>query len=145
MKADQKTQTEVTQTLKGMFEAYKKKDLRGVLSYWAPDPDITIIGSGLDEKGVGVNALSQSLNRDWAQADITAIGFKDYTVSAAGDVAWLSAGINFHGIQQGKDFDLPGRLTGVMEKRNGIWLWTQMHFSVPSDEQATGQSWPKPR
>jgi hypothetical protein len=34
MNADQKTMAEVTQTLKGMFEAYKKKDLSGVLSYW---------------------------------------------------------------------------------------------------------------
>ena len=34
MKADQKTQSEVTQSLKGMFEAYKKRDLEGVLWFW---------------------------------------------------------------------------------------------------------------
>ena len=48
MKADQQTQTEVTQAFKGMFDAYKKRDLPGVLSFWAPDPDIIAIGSGGD-------------------------------------------------------------------------------------------------
>ncbi len=144
MKADPKTQSEITQTLKGMFEAYKKKDLRGVLSFWTPDPDVVIIGSGYDEKGVGLTQFTDSLKRDWAQADITAIGFKDFTVSSAGVVAWLSADMNFHGITEGKEFDLPGRLTGVMEKRNGIWLWTQMHFSTPNSQEL-GQSWPKPK
>ena len=144
MKADQRTQTEVTQTLKGMFEAYKRKDLQGVLSFWAPDSDIVVIGSGADEKGVGVAQFTESLKRDWAQADITVIGVKDFAVSAAGTAAWFSSELSFHGTIEGKEFDLPGRLTGVMERRGGKWLWVQMHFSMASSKQESGQSWPKP-
>lgn len=144
MIADQKTQAEVTQSLKGMFEAYKKKDVSGVLSYWATDPDIVAIGSGGDEKAVGVGKYVEGLMRDWAQADVTAIGVKNFTVSAAGNVAWFVADLTFNYKTQGKEAALPGRLTGVMEKRSGKWLWVQMHFSAPSSAQERGQSWPKP-
>jgi hypothetical protein len=48
MKADQKTQAEVTQTLGRMFEAYKTRDIESVLSLWSPDPDVLVVGSGED-------------------------------------------------------------------------------------------------
>jgi ketosteroid isomerase-like protein len=131
MKADELTQTEVTQTLKGMFAAYKKRDLKGVLSFWAPDPDIVFIGSGSNEKSVGRTQFSASLKRDFSRADITGIDFKNFAVSSSGLVAWFSAEMTFRGIADSKEFGLPGRLTGVMENREGKWLWVQMHHSVP--------------
>jgi ketosteroid isomerase-like protein len=140
LNADQKTQVEVTQTLKGMFEAYKKKDLSGILSYWAPDPDIVVIGSGEDEKVVGIGKYVESLMRDWAQAEVISIGVKNFAISAAGIVAWFSAEVTFTYRIQGKEDTLPGRMTGVMEKRNGKWLWVQMHYSSPSINQDKGQS-----
>jgi ketosteroid isomerase-like protein len=143
MKADQQTQTEVTQVFKGMFEAYKKRDIQGVLSFWAPDPDIIVIGSGGDEKSVGTAQFSEQLKRDWAQGEVQSIGVKNFAVSAASSAAWISADINFHGKTAAREFDLPVRLTGVMEKRGGRWMWVQMHISSPSSVQASGQSWPK--
>src|SRR4030042_5888090 len=106
-----------------MFDAYKKKDLQGVLSFWAPDPDIMVIGSGEDEKSVGLDLFAESLKRDWAQAEITAIGVKDFRVSASGLVAWFGADLTFNFKVGDKESALPGRLTGVMEKRNGKWIW----------------------
>ncbi len=144
MRADPKTQAEVTQAFKGMFEAYKKQDLPATLSFWAPDSDVFALGSGADEKGLGLTQLTESLKRDWAQGTVLSIGVKDFLVSAAGYVAWFSADITFHGkVGEGK-FDLATRLTGVIEKRNGKWLWVQMHLSVPSSTQEPGRSWPKP-
>ncbi|MFA5572334.1 MAG: nuclear transport factor 2 family protein [Crenarchaeota archaeon] len=140
MKADQITQLEVTQSLKGMFEAYKKKDFKGVISFWAPDSDATMIGSGKDEKNIGFNQFKISLKRDWAQADITSIGVKDFRVSAAGVVAWFSADLTFNFKTDDKEVSLPGRLTGVMEKRNNKWLWVQMHYSTPNSKQEQGRS-----
>jgi len=144
MKADEITQTEVTQTLKGMFSAYKKRDLKGVLSFWAPDSDVVIIGSGADEKSVGKAQFSASLKRDFSQAEITGIDFKNFAISSAGLVAWFSADMTFRGVTDGQEFGLPGRLTGVMENRDGKWLWVQMHFSVPSSGPSQEQSSAKP-
>jgi len=143
MKADQVTQKEVIQTFKEMFEAYKKKDSQGVLNCWANDPDIVAIGSGKDEKSVGVEKFVEGLSRDWEQADITSIDVKDFSVSASGNVAWFSSDLTFNYTIKEKALQLPGRLTGVMEKRGGKWLWMQMHFSVPNVNQKKGQSWPK--
>lgn len=147
MKADPKTQTEVTQAFKGMFEAYKKQDQKAFLSYWTPDLDVLVIGSGIDEKRVGLAEIINGLERDWAQGTVESIGVKNFAVSAAGYVAWLSADVTFHGktAEAGDTFDLVGRLTGVLENRNGRWLWMQMHLSVPSSEQEPGQSWSKPQ
>ena len=144
MNADQKTQAEVTQSLKGMFEAYKKKDLSGVLSYWVTDADLVVIGSGGDEKAVGVGKYVEGLLQDWAQASVTGTGVKIFVVSAAGVVAWFVADVTFTYNVQGKESAVSGRMTGVMEKRNGKWLWVQMHFSTPNAAQAAGQSWSKP-
>jgi ketosteroid isomerase-like protein len=143
MKADQETQTEVTKVFKGMFEAYKKQDLKGVLSFWASDPDITVIGSGSDEKNIGTDRFVEQLKRDWAQGEVQTIGVKNFAVSAAGDVAWLSADIIFHGKTANDEFDLPARLTGVMEKKYGRWMWVQMHISSPNNMQEQGQSYPE--
>ncbi len=144
MKADQQTQNEVTQAFKGMFEAYKKQDLQGVLSFWAPDPDIYVLGSGTDEKATGTTQFSDHLRRDWAQGKVSGIGVKNFAVSAADSVAWICADLNFRGKAGGSEFDLPLRLTGVFEKRYGRWLWVQMHLSASNVNQAAGQSWPNP-
>lgn len=143
MKADQKTLDEVTQTFKGMFEAYKKQDLKGVLSFWAPDPDIFVLGSGEHEKAIGVEQFSAQLKRDWEQAKVLGIAVKNFLVSTAVSVARFSADTNFHcEASDCRAFYLPLRLTGVMEKRSGRWLWVQMHLSVPNLNQEHGQSWP---
>lgn len=143
MKADQTIQAEVTQSFKAMFESYKKKDLQGVLNCWATDLDVVVIGSGPDEKSMGIGKFVESLMRDWAQAEITGIGVKDFNVSAAGTVAWFSSDLTFSIKVGSKAQEMLGRLTGVMEKRNGKYLWIQMHYSVPNIDQKPGQSWGK--
>jgi ketosteroid isomerase-like protein len=145
VKADSQTQAEVALTLKAMFEAYAKRDLNGVLSFWAPDPDAVIIGSGGDEKCEGINQFVRNLRRDWEQSDSVTIEPKDVAVSMAGSVAWFVTDIIFHGKIGVDNFAYPCRLTGVLEKRDGNWLFMQLHFSVPSAQQEHGQSWPKPQ
>jgi len=145
VKADKQTQAEVTLTLKAMFEAYGKRDLNGVLSFWAPDPDALIIGPGEDEKCVGINQFVKNLRRDWEQSDSVTIEHKDILVSVAGSVAWFATDIVFHGKVNSSNFTYPGRLTGVLEKRDGNWLFMQLHLSAPSAQQEQGYSWPKPQ
>jgi len=144
MIADKKTHDEIAVTLMGMFDAYAKRDLNGVLAFWAPDSDVLIIGSGADEKSVGLSQFTKSLIRDWSQSDSASITAKNIAVSAAGTIAWFAADVAFSSKIGVDKFDLLGRLTGVMEKRSGDWLLVQMHFSVPCRTQAQGQSWPQP-
>jgi ketosteroid isomerase-like protein len=143
MKADPRTQTEVIQSFKGMFEAYKKKDIQATLAFWAPDPDIVIIGTRDDEKSAGLKQLTESLQKDFSQGDVLSIGVKDFYVSASGIVAWFSADVTFHVREGDREFDFDKRLTGVMEQVGGKWLWMQMHNSTPTSKQKKRQSRPK--
>jgi ketosteroid isomerase-like protein len=143
MKADSKTQNEVTATLKQMFDAYEKRDLQGMLAVWAADPDVLVIGSGEDEKHIGLGEFGKSSKRDWAQSEAASVNcVGDVLVSTARTVSWFAADVAFQFTIKGKKSQLPGRLTGVMEKRNDKWLLMQMHFSTPAREQEHGQSWP---
>jgi ketosteroid isomerase-like protein len=144
MKADSKTQSEVVATLKQMFDAYEKRDLQAMLAVVAPDADVLVIGSGEDERAIGADDFGKSSKRDWAQSEAASIGFKEPMVSMAGAVAWLAADVTFQFTVKGKQSNLPGRLTAVMEKRGGRWLFMQMHFSTPSCQQEHGHSWPEP-
>ncbi len=143
MKADGKTQSEVTAALVGLFEAYNKRDLKGMLAFAAPDADVLVIGSGQDERSIGAGDFGKSSQRDWGQSEAASVNFKDPAVSMAGSVSWLAADAKFQFTMGGKESILPGRLTAVLEKRNGKWLLMQMHFSVASRDQEQGQSWPK--
>jgi ketosteroid isomerase-like protein len=145
MKADQKTQTKVTLTLRGMFEAYAKRDLNGVLAFWASDPDVAMIGSGADERSVGINQFAKIIMRDWSQSDTAKVNLKGIAVSSAGTVAWFASDVIFNVKSGAEKFEFSGRLTGVLEKRGDLCLLVQMHFSVPSSEQAQGKSWPEPQ
>jgi ketosteroid isomerase-like protein len=143
MKADSKTQNEVISTLKKMFDAYQKRNLTGMLSVMASDPDVMVIGSGADERSIGPNAFGKSAKRDWAQSEAASITLGETSVSALGAIAWFAADITFRFAITGKESKLSGRLTGVLEKRMGKWLVMQLHFSTPSAQQAQGQSWPQ--
>ena len=144
MKADSKTKAAAVATLNQMAKAYAKRDLNGLLALWARDPDVSVIGTGIDEKRVGLAELKTQFQRDWAQSEAASLKFGKVSVSAAGPVAWLMSDVTFNVKTAGNESSFPGRLTGVMEKRGRKWLWTQMHVSVPYGAQAVGQSWPGP-
>ncbi len=143
MKADSKTQSEVSAVLKQMFDAYKRRDLSGMLAVMAPDPDVVVIGSGEDEQNIGPGEFGKSAKRDWAQSESASVNFKEPKVSMAGSVSWFAVDVTFQFTIQGKESKLPGRMTGVLEKRTGKWLLMQLHFSTPSGEQEHGHSWPE--
>jgi len=45
MRADPKTEAAVVNIVKQGFEAFTKKDLAAVLAFFAPDPDVIVIGT----------------------------------------------------------------------------------------------------
>jgi ketosteroid isomerase-like protein len=140
MEADAKTKAEVLKTIREMWKAYGRLDVNRVLDSYAPDPDIVVFGSGIDEVYVGPNQAKRGLKRDFAQTRSAKV-----RISAAGRVAWLAANCLFTAHVAGCDVDMAGRLTAVFEKRRGSWLIVQSHFAMPYAGQAAGQSFPGAR
>ena len=145
MEADAKTKAEIVKTMREMWKAYARLDVDGVLAFYAPDPDTVVMGSGVDEVYVGPKQAKKGLKRDFAQTRSVKVGLSKVRVSAAGKVAWLAANCLFTAYVTGCTVEMAGRLTAVLEKRQGRWLIMQSHFAMPYAGQAAGQSFPGAR
>ncbi|MFH1039454.1 MAG: nuclear transport factor 2 family protein [PVC group bacterium] len=142
MKADEKTREEVLAVLDRLNEGYAAGDLEGMAALYTTDPDLVAIGTGKDEKFLGLEAVREGLERDFAQSESVAIEVDWSSVSARGDVAWLAAETTARVKAAGGEMTIPARLTMVLEKRDGRWLIAQFHLSMAMPEQAAGESFP---
>jgi ketosteroid isomerase-like protein len=50
MRADAKTESEVMSVLNKLAEAFRNKNLEDLMMFYAPDPDVVLIGS-IDRSG----------------------------------------------------------------------------------------------
>jgi ketosteroid isomerase-like protein len=142
MKADAMTEAAVKAVLAKVAEGYARRDLALLRAAFAPDPDVVMYGTGADEKRVGLAEIQTQVERDWSQAEFTAVTYGWTSVSAAGSVAWAATDATFNLKADGQAVTLPVRITFVVEKRGGEWLIVQAHFSFPSAGQAEGESFP---
>ena len=142
MKADAKTEAAVISMLNKFNEAYKKRDLNGLVSLCAPDPDMVLIGTGADERRVGLEELKVQAKRDWSQSEAASFEFGWTLVSAAGSVAWVASEGSVLARVGGQEARLPVRLTAVLEQRDDKWLFAQMHVSFAAAGHTEGESFP---
>lgn len=96
MKADPKTEAAVMNVMDQLIEAYTKRDLDAALALFAPDPDLVTIGTGGDEKCIGLAERKAQFERDFAQAEDVSIKLGWHSLSAAGLVAWVAADAIVH-------------------------------------------------
>jgi len=142
MKADTKTEAAVMAVMNQLIEAFTKRDLDGALALFAPDPDVVFIGSGVDEKCIGLAEVKAELERAFAQSEESSIQLGWYSVSAAGSVAWVASDAVIRAKVSGQEISFPVRITTVLEQRGGRWLVVQSHDSLPAAGQKAGESWP---
>ena len=129
MQADAQTREEILWTLGELRAAVSERRIEGVLSLFAPDADTTLIGSSAGEIARGPIGLRAFFERIFAAPQTVGWEWDDVSVSAAGDVAWLW--LEGALVLDGRS-DRAYRITGVLERRSGRWLWTLFHGSEPS-------------
>jgi len=140
MKADAQTDAQVRAALATMIDAYARRDLHGVLASFAPDADVMIFGTGVDEKRIGPAQIRAQVERDWAQSERASMSFDWISVSAADAVAWAAGDGRFDFRAGGADGTMPARVSFVLERRDGRWLIVHAHFSTPAADEAEGES-----
>jgi uncharacterized protein (TIGR02246 family) len=143
MEANEDVKNAVNELLEKYSQAYQEKDLDGVLKLFVPDDDLVVIGTGFDEWVKGIDELRSGFERDMDQADEISVKFRNITISTRGNVAWISGHMNMAAKVADEDIYLPGRLSAVVEERNGKWLFTHLHYSLPAAEQEEGKAWPE--
>lgn len=136
MKADAETTAAVEAVIERMAEAYKGRDLEGIMACFAPDPDTILFGTGAEEKRTGPEEIQFQVERDWSQTDSVALAFSSCAVSAAGAVAWAALEGVFELQANGERMSFPARVSLVLELRDGRWLIVHSHFSsYPSGQE----------
>jgi len=140
MRADPRTEAAVVNVVKQSLEAFTKRDLDAVLAFFAPDPDVIVIGTGGDEKGVGLVEIRKILERAFAQFEEASFKFGWHSVSAAGSVVMLAADVTLYVKTSDRQITEQVRLTVVLEQRGDRWLIIQWHDSLPAAGQKDGQA-----
>jgi len=78
-----KIEAAVMNVMNQHVEAYAKRDLDALLSLFAPDPDVVFIGTGGDEKRIGLAEIKAQFERDFAQSETVSVELGWISVSAA--------------------------------------------------------------
>jgi ketosteroid isomerase-like protein len=105
----------------------------------AQDPDMVNFGTDAAERWVGYETLKESVQQQFAAFDSTKLSVRDQVIKVhdSGNVAWFSEVADWDVAAQGQPVHIAGsRITGVLEKRNGNWVFAQFHASVPVSGQA---------
>jgi ketosteroid isomerase-like protein len=128
MQADAQTREEILLMLGEFRAAVSQRRLEGVLSLFAPDADATLIGSATGEIARGPIELRSYLERTFRSPQTISWEWDDVSISCSGDVAWLwlEGALALDGRSE-----RPYRISGVLERRQGRWIWMLFHGSEP--------------
>ncbi len=138
---DAQAVAEILETLDRYSATYARHDLDGILELFAPDPDIVLLGTGADEKRIGFDQIRQQFERNFNETEASTITWDWRHVAVVGSMAWVAADAVIAARVAGKDMQFPIRMTIVLERRDGAWLWVHRHASVPAAGQAMGKSY----
>jgi uncharacterized protein (TIGR02246 family) len=142
MKADVKTEAAAMSVVRQCFEAFAKRDINGVMTFFAPDPDVVVIGTGEDEKCVGPTEIRTVLERAFAQFEHASVKFGWHSVAVTGSMALVAADVILSTKAGEREIAEHLRLTVALERRGNKWLIMQWHDSVPAAGQEAGQAFP---
>ena len=132
MKANPNTEAEILKTMNRVLDAASKKKLDELMSFFLPDPDVTLIGVWTAEKHVGVENIRSHFKETFDQAArITSAELEDPIISENGAVAWISTGVKVQFEVAGDHANIYYRNTTTLKKQNDKWLIAQVHNSVP--------------
>ena len=113
--------------------ANERRDLEGMARLFLKDPDIVSFGiMGL--KFVGWAQLEQILRNEFQSVNRLEIAIKDLKVWIRGEAAWFAMELDYTRVLPGPNGEtrmlLKLRETGVLEKRDGQWLFHSWHEST---------------
>lgn len=98
--------------------------------YFSPDNASTISGFEMFEKFTADTFMGDNFKALWYKTKEMAIN-----VSKSGDVAWYHCLLDDVGLWNGREAGWHDvRWTGVLEKRDGMWVIVQMHFSFATEQ-----------
>lgn len=142
MQANDQDKQAVLATLDRYSQLYAAHDVDGIIALFAPDADTVVIGTGADERYLGLDAIRGLFQRNFAESDTADVKWTWRHVVIVGSAAWVAAEADIHVRPSGVETIVPVRWTVIMEKRGERWLWLHRHASVAASGQAMGKAYP---
>lgn len=131
MRADQETREAVNEILEKMARAIAAKDITAFMSLFAKDPNMLTVGLEEAELSIGAIQLKERMQETFKEAETISLKYGWTTIKANGPVAWVASHATYNIKKKGQEaLSLSTRLTGILEKLDGKWLWVQQHFSM---------------
>lgn len=119
----------VRQALAALDEALDRGDLSAVLELCTED--VVFIGSGEGEEAIGRSAIAPMFESLRPRVEEFSVSWESIAVDVLGHVALLLADGPAKLITSGRETQFRYRLTGVLVRRDGRWLWRVYHGSEP--------------
>ena len=103
-----------------------------VIQEFAADADVLLVGSEAGEVAAGPDQIAEFFRAILAQPVTIAFEWRETRASVEGDQAWLFATGDVVVRSPDGERRGPYRLTGVLQRRDGKWLWKHFHGSEPA-------------
>lgn len=126
--------TDVERVIDGFFKAMDRRDFKWMKQHLAHDPDMVHIGTEADEYRIGRDAMKEAIREQFRSLRSYKAALRNRVthVGPSGDVAWFSHVMDARiESDDGTHYLENARFTGVLEKRDGVWVIVQTHMSVP--------------
>ena len=123
-------------------QVWETEDMELFSKIMAHDADMVNYGTDAAEYFVGWEALKGAVAEMFPVFENVKIDVRDQIIKVhpAGNVAWFSQVWDWELLAGGQPVRAEGcRFTGVLEKRDGNWVFVQFHNSVPVAGQAAEQ------
>ncbi|OFZ21239.1 MAG: hypothetical protein A2X94_07200 [Bdellovibrionales bacterium GWB1_55_8] len=128
---ENRDEAEVRQAIEDFAQAFRAKDLQGILSCYAPRIVAFDLMPPLQHSGIAAWRTVWKKSLPMMTGDIT-FEFSDLNIDVSGNLA-VCHGLNHFMMKNGEAVDMWIRWTGAFRKIDGKWLVTHEHTSVPSD------------
>ena len=103
------------------LEAIAAQRLEETLAAFSGDTDCKVIGSEVSEEALGPSTLRSFFVGMFVRPSTFAVTWRIRRASINGDTAWFSAEVDAR--MSTSDRKGPYRMTGVLVRRQGQWLW----------------------
>jgi uncharacterized protein (TIGR02246 family) len=105
-----------------------ERDADAFVALWADDAQITMWGSDLDERGFGTDEIEALGEAIVINPFALVFEWGERRVQVEGDVAWVNASgtLSVDGTTRAY------RVTAVLVRRDGRWLWHTFNGSEPN-------------
>lgn len=127
-----RNEAEIVSTIDDFFDCLADRRLEDALAAFTPEGDASLYGSEVSEIVIGRAALRSFFGQIFAKPHGPRFKLRDRRVSIRGDVAWFTAAAE---VAFGEQVLAPYRVTGILEKREGRWLWALFNGSEPRPDR----------